>query len=76
MKKRHSCFTMTDARLREHNTRLTCNLLDHNQLLVATERVPSQGKFRSRGRHPKLVIATYCPFCGERLETAREAGAL
>lgn len=63
--KQHKCFKDIDEKLKSHNTRLSCNLLDHNELLIATERIET-GRWKKRAA---LVVATFCPFCGEKLKT-------
>ena len=63
MPKTHSCLKRVDQKLKSHNTRLVTNLLNPNQVMVATEKIR---KLRD-GKKAKLVVAAYCPFCGEKL---------
>lgn len=61
--KTHECYEKTDEQLKEHNTKLLRNIFDPNQLVVATERISNLRD----GKRAKVVIATYCPFCGKRV---------
>lgn len=65
----HRCFRQIDKELGKYNTRLARNLLDHNQVFVATEVVDEtkRGPRRSKPK-PKILIASHCPFCGEKLK--------
>jgi hypothetical protein len=58
----HNCYTRIDRKLKKLNTRLTRNLFDRNHLVIATEPIK-----KLRGKKAKVVIATYCPFCGEKV---------
>lgn len=59
--KRHKCLELLDVELAKHNTRLASNLLNENDVFVATEHI---ARLRN-GKRPKQVIATFCPFCGK-----------
>jgi len=62
--KEHACFKKVNRRLKRTNTELTQNLLNRNQLFVATHRIT---KLRD-GKKATVVIAAFCPFCGDKLE--------
>ena len=64
MSETHKCFEDISKVLVKENTRLVFNLLNPNHVFVATERIRNLRD----GKKAKRVIATYCPFCGERLE--------
>lgn len=59
----HGCIDKANARLLEYNTRLSSNLMNPNTIFVETERVTPR-----RGSRAKRVIATFCPFCGEKID--------
>lgn len=59
----HPCYDKLDEQLAEHNTVLVRNVLDPNQLFVATERIRNLRD----GKNAKAVVASYCPFCGKRV---------
>jgi len=62
--KTHKCITQLNKKLKETNTRLLANLLHPNHIFVDTEKIR---KLRD-GKKATKVVATYCPFCGEKLE--------
>jgi hypothetical protein len=66
--KTHRCFKQVDKELAKHNTRLARNILDANQLFVGTEVVDEsiRGPRRAKPK-PKVMIASHCPFCGDKL---------
>ena len=65
----HDCFEKFDAKLAEHNGRLAIGLQVTKtmglkaRLLIATEKIDKS----KRGPVPS-VMASYCPFCGVKLE--------
>jgi hypothetical protein len=59
----HKCFKETNAALAEHNTKLVQNILNPNHLVIATDTIE-----KKRGQRAKVVIASYCPFCGKALK--------
>jgi hypothetical protein len=61
----HKCIRETNKELAKHNTKLVGNLLNPNHIFIDTQRVKPL-----RGKKAKVVIATYCPFCGEKLVDA------
>ena len=60
--KQHKCIRETNKKLEGHNTVLVTNLLNLNHIFIDTQRVGG------RGTKAKTVVASYCPFCGEKLE--------
>jgi hypothetical protein len=60
----HECFKLVNQDLEKYNTVLVTDLLQANRIFVATERI----KNLRDGKRAKQVIATYCPFCGVRLD--------
>jgi hypothetical protein len=62
--KRHKCFVQADKFLADKNARLATNLLNDSNVFVEVEKLDE----KIRGRLP-VMIATYCPFCGKKLET-------
>lgn len=64
MSKEHKCFRDTDRRLRSVNTRLVRNMFNTNHLVIATERIENLRD----GKRATVVVASYCPFCGAKLE--------
>lgn len=60
----HKCIKQLNKKLKETNTRLVGNLLKANHIFVDTEKIR---KLRD-GKKATIVIATYCPFCGEKLK--------
>lgn len=67
--KRHQCLDLITAELAKHNTRLVSNLLNGNDVFVATEHIT---RLRD-GKPPKQVVAAFCPFCGKKLVRKRTA---
>ena len=61
--KRHKCLVQLDVELKKFNTRLASNLLNHDDVFIATERIES---YRD-GKNAKQVVAAFCPFCGKEL---------
>lgn len=55
------CNDRVNEKLREHNTMLNCNFLDPEMTFVETIKIHS----KIRGK-PKMMAATFCPFCGEK----------
>ncbi len=64
MAKYHKCLKKLDEELEKTNTRLVANILNQNHVFIDTERIR---KLRD-GKKATTVIATYCPFCGEKLK--------
>lgn len=65
----HACIIEIDKFLAEHNTRLSLGLqlVDNNKRMKARIVIASE-KIDKKIRKPALpVIATHCPFCGEKL---------
>ena len=69
MSSKHSCFKQFDEKLAEHNGRLamgvqvTKDLGLKARLLIATEKID-----KAKRKPIPVVMASYCPFCGEKLE--------
>lgn len=66
------CITATDKLLAEHNATIVATL----GLFGAPSRVAIECEKRDpkkRGKPPRL-IATFCPFCGEKYAIARARG--
>ena len=65
----HACFKKFDDHLREHNGRLAVGLQVTEgrglraRLLIATEKID-----KAKRKPVPSVMATFCPFCGEKLE--------
>ena len=61
---RCSCWKQVNEQLSNHNTALDelFTLTGHHYLKVATHRCDKKKK------PPKSVIASHCPFCGEKLK--------
>jgi hypothetical protein len=56
------CISDVDNRLREHNTSLVTTLFSQpDRVAVETDKIDS----KKRGKAMR-VIASYCPFCGEK----------
>lgn len=60
--KTHECFDEIDEKLSKSNTRLLRNVLNSNHVFIETTRIDN------RRKRATVVIASYCPFCGEKLE--------
>lgn len=60
--KRHRCLTQVDTELAKHNTCLEQNLFNQNHVLLATHVLE-----KKRGARAKIMLASYCPFCGKKL---------
>ena len=64
----HQCFVKLNERLAEDNARLAMGFMItesmslRSRLLVATEKID-----KSKRKAPPSVVASYCPFCGEKL---------
>jgi hypothetical protein len=65
--KRHKCFELVDEKLKENNTRLSFNLFNWSDVFVATERIENLRD----GKRAKVVIASFCPFCGKKLNRGK-----
>jgi hypothetical protein len=61
-KKPHDCVVQIQEQLKEYNTQLETNLFDPTQVFVQTVKVDT----KKRGK-AKMVLASYCPFCGVKL---------
>lgn len=60
------CITNANNLFREHNTALVTTMFANpERVVLATQKVND----KVRGK-PKYVIATCCPFCGERYAAA------
>lgn len=56
------CFQEVNEKLRERNGQLNFNLLAPPDKQVVTIDVI---KIKPRGQRPGILIAAFCPFCGE-----------
>lgn len=56
------CKDEVNAHLAQHNGRLQNNLLDDTTIFIETAKLDE----KKRGK-PPAMIATFCPFCGEKL---------
>lgn len=69
MSTRHACFERFDQKLVEHNGRLAMGLQVTEglglkaRLLIATEKID-----KAKRKPVPSVMASYCPFCGVKLE--------
>jgi hypothetical protein len=66
------CIDRINAKLKERNTELsTCFDLENttagHRLLVGTNKID-----RSKRGRPVLAVATFCPFCGEKMENPND----
>jgi hypothetical protein len=61
--KEHKCIREINKTLKVGNTMLVRNMLNPNHIFVATQKIE-----KKRGQKTMSVIATYCPFCGEKME--------
>lgn len=62
---RCSCWKRVDKLLGERDgakLSITFTLTGHHYLQVKTEKISKSRKA------PKLILASYCPFCGEKLK--------
>lgn len=59
-----SCWRKVNNTLKEHNTQLSQSftISGHMYLNVATEKIEKSRK------QPKAIIASFCPFCGQKLK--------
>ena len=66
------CIVETDKMLAEHNTQLVTTLFGlPRRVAIATEQIES-----GRGKKRKAVmIASFCPFCGERYAEMKAVAA-
>lgn len=64
------CISETNKLLAEHNTVLVTTMFRKpDAVVVATDKLAS----KQRGK-PALMIASFCPFCGEPYSAQKEAG--
>lgn len=61
--KQHKCIREANKKLEGSNTILVYNILNPNHIVVATQKLDKS--FRTKAL---TVIASHCPFCGEKLE--------
>ena len=66
------CITTVNADLKQHNTMLVFTLLGNpSRTVIDTMQIET-----GRGKKRALpVVASYCPFCGERYEAKAEQAA-
>lgn len=60
----HHCFSQADELLKTKNTKLSFAMQipsGQERLVIATEKV-------GKGPKPVLMLARFCPFCGEKLD--------
>lgn len=60
-----TCLAQINAKLKPSNGRLATGFTVpdmHTHILIQVE------KIAPRGKRPPLVLPTFCPFCGEKLE--------
>lgn len=55
------CIKTTNALLADHNARITLSMIGDQHPFILTEKVNE----KQRGKAP-LLMASYCPFCGEK----------
>ena len=60
----HKCIKQVNKKLRNTNTVLVANIVNPNHIFVDTQRIR---KLRD-GKKATVVVAAFCPFCGEQLE--------
>lgn len=63
----HKCIGIVNKRLAKENMELVADLMNPNTIFIDT--VPIE---KRRGFRAPLVAATYCPFCGDRLEPKKQ----
>jgi hypothetical protein len=64
-KKTHPCNARVNTLLKERGTRLVVGLLTPDVAALWTEVITP-----GRGRRPAIMVASYCPFCGEKYDDA------
>lgn len=60
------CIATVNKKLAEHNTQIEVPIIGPNRPFVATVKI----NYMKRGR-PKMMFATYCPFCGKKYPEPR-----
>lgn len=61
------CINMMNGRLAEHNGQLVTTLFGTPKAVIGSEKIIS----KKRGQ-PPVAIASYCPFCGVKYDTAED----
>lgn len=67
---RHRCFELADEKLKDKNTELVEKWefpSGRARLTIATRKINS----RLKGE-PLVIVASFCPFCGEELHAAQK----
>jgi len=65
-----NCIAEFDAKLKDHNGKIAQAILMRDDKLIARLLVQTE-KLDAKKRKPvPAVVATFCPFCGERLADA------
>lgn len=66
-----ACIAEMNGMLKEHNTTLVFTMFGTpNRVCVETDRIASLRD----GKKAARVVATYCPFCGEKYATSQASG--
>lgn len=65
-----NCIEKVDAKLAEHNVALVTSLFGEPKCAVEVYKVDA----KKRGK-PPVMMASYCPFCGESYASRKAAAA-
>ncbi len=70
---RHRCFDLADEKLKAHNTELVEKFefpSGISRLVVSTRKINARIRLG-----PIVMVAGYCPFCGEKLDEDKPTDA-